>query len=118
MQSVPLSQTIITERIVMIRKYVVQLECQRKLAYVMNFMHESPLRLTFPGVEAHYCMWDFFDGRHRLPFSQNPGKPSSSNPTFGLHHKEMQHGFPFNALPPERETNSITLMMGTSIVSL
>lgn len=76
-------QAVISECIVIIRKSVLQLECHRKLAYVMNAL-QNTLRLSFPELEAVHCMWDFFEGRHRLPNSQNPWKLTSSIRKFRL----------------------------------
>lgn len=50
--AVPLSQAVITECIVMIRKSVLRLECDRKLVYVMNTLSH-----LFPVLGADYCMW-------------------------------------------------------------
>lgn len=59
---VSLFQAVITECIVMIRKSVLQLECHRKVAYVMTTLQENAVSHSFPVLEADPSMWDFFEG--------------------------------------------------------
>lgn len=68
-------EAIITECIVIIRKSVLQLECQRKLVYVMNALSH-----LFPVLEADHFMQDFFESMHRLLNSQKSQGFTSSMP--------------------------------------
>lgn len=79
-----------------IRKSVVQLECERKLAYVPNTLRRSTLSLSFPVMEVG--MWGFFEGGHSLPTSRNHRKFTLPIPKFGFQHRESLHGFILNAL--------------------
>lgn len=58
----------------MIRKSILQLECHRKLAYVMNTSQKN----SFPEMETVHCMCNFFEGGHLYQKAKLP------LPKFGL----------------------------------